>query len=26
MTTAFRNNNFNLRQVFADSAGYCMGN
>jgi len=26
MTTTFRNNNFNLRQVFADSAGYCMGN
>ena len=26
MTTNFRNNNFNLRQVFADSAGYCMGN
>lgn len=25
MTTTFRNNNFNLRQVFADSAGYCMG-
>lgn len=25
MTTNFRNNNFNLRQVFADSAGYCMG-
>jgi hypothetical protein len=26
MTNTFRNNNFNLRQVFADSAGYCMGN
>jgi len=26
MTTAFRNNNFNLRDVFAESAGYCMGN
>ena len=26
MTNSFRNNNFNLRQVFADSAGYCMGN
>jgi hypothetical protein len=25
MTTSFRNNNFNLRQVFAESAGYCMG-
>lgn len=26
MTTSFRNSNFNLRQVFAESAGYCMGN
>jgi hypothetical protein len=26
MTTTFRNNNFNLKQVFAESAGYCMGN
>ena len=26
MTNSFRNNNFNLRQVFAASAGYCMGN
>jgi hypothetical protein len=26
MTTTFRNNNFNLRQVFAESAVYCMGN
>jgi hypothetical protein len=26
MTTTFRNNNFNLKQVFAASAGYCMGN
>lgn len=26
MTTNFRNGNFNLRQVFAESAGYCMGN
>jgi hypothetical protein len=26
MTNTFRNNNFNLRQVFAESAGYCMGN
>ena len=26
MTNSFRNNNFNLRQVFAESAGYCMGN
>jgi hypothetical protein len=26
MTGTFRNNNFNLRQVFAESAGYCMGN
>jgi len=26
MATTFRNNNFSLRQVFAESAGYCMGN
>jgi hypothetical protein len=26
MTTTFENNNYNLRQVFAESAGYCMGN
>jgi hypothetical protein len=26
MTTTFENNNYNLRQVFASSAGYCMGN
>jgi hypothetical protein len=26
MTNSFRNNNFNLRTVFAESAGYCMGN
>ena len=26
MTNTFRNNNFSLRQVFAESAGYCMGN
>jgi hypothetical protein len=26
MTTTFRNNNYNLKQVFAESAGYCMGN
>lgn len=26
MTTSFRNTNFSLRQVFAESAGYCMGN
>jgi hypothetical protein len=26
MTNTFRNNNFNLKQVFAESAGYCMGN
>jgi hypothetical protein len=26
MTTTFRNNNYNLKQVFAASAGYCMGN
>jgi len=26
MTTTFENNNFNLKQVFAESAGYCMGN
>jgi hypothetical protein len=26
MTTTFENNNFSLRRVFADSAGYCMGN
>jgi hypothetical protein len=26
MTTMFRNNNFNLRQVFAESAVYCKGN
>jgi len=26
MTNSFRSNNFNLRQVFAESAGYCMGN
>jgi hypothetical protein len=25
MTTTFRNNNYNLKQVFAESAGYCMG-
>jgi hypothetical protein len=25
MTNTFRNNNFNLKQVFAESAGYCMG-
>jgi hypothetical protein len=26
MTTSFRNTNYSLRQVFAESAGYCMGN
>jgi hypothetical protein len=26
MTTTFRNGNYNLKQVFAESAGYCMGN
>ncbi len=26
MANTFRNNNFNLRDVFADSAEYCMGN
>jgi hypothetical protein len=26
MTNTFRNNNYNLKQVFAESAGYCMGN
>jgi hypothetical protein len=26
MATTFRNNNFNLKQVFAQSAVYCMGN
>jgi hypothetical protein len=26
MTTTFKNGNYNLKQVFADSAGYCMGN
>jgi hypothetical protein len=26
MAASFRNNNFNLRQVFAESAVYCMGN
>jgi hypothetical protein len=26
ITTIFRNNNFNLRRVFAESAVYCMGN
>jgi hypothetical protein len=26
MTNTFRNSNFSLRQVFAESAGYCMGN
>jgi hypothetical protein len=26
MTSTFRNNNYNLKQVFAESAGYCMGN
>lgn len=26
MTTAFRNSNYNLKRVFADSAAYCMGN
>jgi hypothetical protein len=26
MTNNFRNSNFSLRQVFAESAGYCMGN
>jgi hypothetical protein len=26
MTSSFRNTNFSLRQVFAESAGYCMGN
>ena len=26
MTNTFRNNNFNLKQVFAESVGYCMGN
>jgi hypothetical protein len=26
MTNNFRNNNYNLRQVFAESAVYCMGN
>jgi hypothetical protein len=26
MTNTFRNNNYNLKQVFAESAVYCMGN
>jgi hypothetical protein len=26
MTSTFRNNNYNLKQVFAETAGYCMGN
>jgi hypothetical protein len=26
MSTSFRNTNYSLRQVFAESAGYCMGN
>lgn len=26
MTSAFRNSNYNLKRVFADSAAYCMGN
>ena len=26
MTNTFRSNNFNLKQVFAETAGYCMGN
>jgi hypothetical protein len=26
MTSSFRNNNYNLKQVFAESAVYCMGN
>ncbi len=26
MVTSFRNNNFNLRRVFAESAAYCAGN
>jgi hypothetical protein len=26
MATTFRNNNYNLKQVFAQSAVYCMGN
>ena len=26
MTSTFRNNNYNLKQVFAESAVYCMGN
>jgi hypothetical protein len=26
ITTIFRNDNFNLRRVFAESAVYCMGN
>ncbi len=26
ITNTFRNDNFNLRRVFADSAAYCMGN
>jgi hypothetical protein len=25
MTTTFRGNNYNLKQVFAETAGYCMG-
>lgn len=26
MTNTFRSNNYNLKQVFAETAGYCMGN
>ena len=26
MTNTFRNGGYNLKQVFAESAGYCMGN
>jgi hypothetical protein len=26
ITTTFRNNNYDLKQVFAETAGYCMGN
>jgi hypothetical protein len=26
LTNTFRSNNFNLKQVFAETAGYCMGN
>jgi hypothetical protein len=26
MITSFQQNNYSLRQVFADAAAYCMGN